>query len=102
MIILSVDQKSILRYIVPDPDAWIAHACNKFGDTRAAEMLAEKVVRWTPKASAMRGAGEMTRAERDAADVARDSNAGPPSLSPDKIADVLIRKGLITADDLRG
>ncbi len=39
-------QRAVLAHVVVDPDAWLAHAVERFGEVRAAQMLEAKANRW--------------------------------------------------------
>jgi len=63
---LTSEQRVILAHEVVDPDAWLAHAVETFGDDATA-MLKNKVARIKPKYDAEKAKpAYKTRAERDA------------------------------------
>lgn len=64
---LTTRQRAVLAHVVLDPDAWLAHAESVFGEDRAAELMRQKVERWTPDYNAVKarqGASYRRRANR--------------------------------------
>lgn len=69
-ITLTSRERSVLAYVVLDPDAWIDHAVAVRGEEQARADLDAKMSRWAPAyAAAVAAEGEeyQTRAEREAA-----------------------------------
>lgn len=68
---LSKEDRDVLAHVVIDPDAWFAHVLKTFGEEKATELLAQKVVRWKPDYEMALAAGiYKNRAERDAEELA--------------------------------
>ena len=66
---LTANERNVLAHMVPDPDAWWAHAYKAFGETKAEQALAAKVARWQAAydaAVSADGQNYRTRAQRDA------------------------------------
>lgn len=63
---MTKEQRDILSHIVIDPDAWYAHVLNEWGQERADDALAKKVMRWAPIYEVEKIKPQYkTRAERD-------------------------------------
>ena len=64
--ILTQEQRDVLAHIVENPQQWADHAENKFGLSKATEMLNAKVTRWKPEYdSAVAKGNYKNRATRD-------------------------------------
>ena len=64
---LSKEDREVLAHVVVDPDAWLAHAVETFGEEQATVFLAQKVDRWNPEYLAQKDLPNYkTRIERDA------------------------------------
>jgi hypothetical protein len=64
---LSTEDREILAHVVEDPDAWLTHAVNTFGEEKAALCLANKVEKWKPVYEAEKVKPDyMNRVQRDA------------------------------------
>jgi len=65
---LTAEEMAILAHVVVDPDAWINHSINVFGEETARKHLAEKIARHEADYLAQKDLpGYKTRAQRVAA-----------------------------------
>lgn len=65
--VLTQEQRDVLAHIVENPQQWADHAENKFGLSKATEMLNAKVARWKPDYDSAISAGNYkNRATREA------------------------------------